>query len=260
MAISDQDLETIEGAFIPVDMALFRLYLEADEGDLAEMGVYYGKSAALIGSYLRPGETFTVADLWEQPARDGANESENTSSYPGLNRAAFEANYRRVVGPLLPTIVQGESSTIADTASHGTHRFVHIDASHLYDHVVLDIRAARALLKTDGVVVFDDYRTAHAPGVAAAAWEAVANGGLRPFALTDMKMYATWGDASRHLDRIVMWAGSSPFDCAVDSVAGHDLARLTEPPRPQPRFAREKRYVPEVLWPVLSAARKRLGR
>lgn len=260
MRVSDDDLDTIEGYFQPLDVALFRLLLSTGRGDLAELGVLHGRSAALVGSYLGPGETFTVADLWERPAGDGANATENSTSYPGLTRASFEANYRRLHDGRLPVVVQGESSTIVDHAPHGTHRFVHIDASHLYDHVVLDIAAARTLLAPDGVVVFDDYRTAHAPGVAAAAWSAVTGGGLRPFALTDMKMYATWGDPAPHRERVVSWAATTAYDCAVDSVAGQDVARLTVPPEPAPRYARQKRYVPEVLWPALSAVRKRLGR
>src|SRR4051812_42106812 len=118
MPITNESLDTIVGAFWPIDMDVFRLMLEPGGGDLAELGVLYGKSAALIGSYLRPGETFTVSDLWEAPAGDASNADENASSYPDLTRAAFEANYRRVVGSNLPQIVQGESSTIVDAAPH----------------------------------------------------------------------------------------------------------------------------------------------
>lgn len=41
---------------------------------------------------------------------------------------------------------------------------------------------------------FDDYRTEHTVGTAAAVWEAIANDGLNPIACTAMKLYATWGD------------------------------------------------------------------
>lgn len=260
MRVSDEDLPTIDGFFVLRDVAFFGLLLEPVGGDLTELGVLYGRSAALIKSYLAPGEVFTIADLWEAPPGDGANPPENTSSHPGLTRAAFEGNYRLLHRGLLPVIVQAESSPIADAARHGMDGFGPIDESPLYDHVVLDIEAARTLLKPDGIVVFDDFRTAHAPGVAAAAWAAVVNDDLTPFALTDMKMYATWGAAAPHLERVVFWAADSEFDFAVDSVAGHDVARLTERPEPPPRYVRPERYVPEVLRPAFAAARKHLGR
>ena len=58
-------------------------------------------------------------------------------------------------------------------------------------------QGTRQFSGADGVVAFDDYRTAHAPGVAAASWGAVLNQGLRPFAVTARTMYGTWGDPSR---------------------------------------------------------------
>lgn len=258
MPATREDIETIGGAFAPLDMDVFELMLDHGEGDLAELGVLYGKSAALVGSYQRPGETFTVADLWELPAGDDANAEENASSYPGLTRADFEDNYRRVVGPNLPVIVQAESSTITNVASHGTHRFVHIDASHLHQHVVLDIDAASTLLHPGGVVAFDDYRSAHAPGVAAAIWGAVRTDDLRPFAVTDMKLYATWGDPQPHLDRVTSWANSSSaYNLDIDSVAGHEIARLSIR-RVAGRFDSQKKYIPPALLPAVSKLRQRL--
>ncbi len=51
----------------------------------------------------------------------------------------------------------------------------------------------RTLLAPEGVVVFDDYRAEHTPGVAAAVWQRL-DKGLSPFALSPVKMYATFGD------------------------------------------------------------------
>ena len=141
-------LEQIPGWFRRMDMEMFRLLLDATEerlggGDLAELGVYLGKSAALMGFSLRPGESFTVVDLFSAEAPTADNQSENDEQYAELSREAFEGYYRQFHEEL-PVVVQAPSQTIVDHAAHGTHRFVHIDASHLYEHVVGDIEAARA--------------------------------------------------------------------------------------------------------------------
>ena len=173
--VTDEQIQAIPGWFHWLDVSVFRLLLSESGttgGDLAELGVYKGKSAVLIGAYLQAGETLTVIDLFGGQAPDTENLRENAEQYPRLTREPFENTYRAVHGAL-PVVLEDYSATIADHASNKEHRFVHIDASHLYEHVVADIAAAKALLKPDGIVVLDDYRNEHTPGVAAAAWEAV---------------------------------------------------------------------------------------
>ena len=232
-----KQLEEIPGWFKRMDMEMFRLLLDATEeklggGDLAELGVYLGKSAALIGCSLQPGETFTVIDLFSEPAPSEDNQSENEEQYAELSQEAFEGYYRAIHDEL-PVVVRAPSQQIVDHAGHGTHRFVHIDASHLYEHVMADIDAVRTLLKPGGVVVFDDYRTLHAPGVAAAIWRESTNG-LTPFAVSMNKLYATFGDADQWVDSLKEWLeGSSFWRMEVQQVAGRELVRVRRPaPKP----------------------------
>lgn len=261
-AITDADLDAIVGHFLQPDRDVFRTLLTATQrvgGDLAELGVLYGASAVLIGESLQDGETFTVIDLFEGGAADAANAAENSESYPGLDQAAFEANYRRLHGTL-PVVVQDFSERIVDHATHGSHRFVHIDASHLYEHVVKDLDAARVLLKPDGVVVLDDIRQEHTPGVAAAGWQAVTGTGLRPFAITAGKLYATWGDATPWREAIERWVVTTDWSHEIQQVNGLDLLRVYRPVvLGQPRHP-WKKFVPEVAWPALAAVRRSLGR
>jgi Methyltransferase domain len=138
----------------PQDQKLFRWFLKEQDrrqinGDLAELGVYMRKSAVVVGEYLRPGETFTVIDLFESLASDSDNQTENVKSYSGLTQHAFEANYLRF-HERLPVVVKAASSEILNHAAAGPHRFVHIDASHLYNHVRTDVASARELLHESG--------------------------------------------------------------------------------------------------------------
>lgn len=254
--VTDADVQAIPGWFGGVDVAAFRVLLDATAehlggGDLAELGVYLGKSAVLIGGYRKRDERFTVIDLFGDAADEDANLQENRAWYPNLTRRRFEEFYLNVHRDL-PTVIQGPSGMIVDHAPHSTHRFVHIDASHLYEHVVRDIEAAKTLLMPEGVVVLDDYRSEPTPGVAAAAWHATAQG-MRPFLLTPAKMYATWGDATRWREAIARWLATNSAELHERHViAGDEVIRVWSRP---PRLAR---YVPPVAVPTLARLRARL--
>ncbi|MEU4996785.1 class I SAM-dependent methyltransferase [Streptomyces sp. NPDC021622] len=262
-------LSDVKGWFHPVDQVLFdwilsRQYERSERGDLLELGAYLGKSAIFMGTYLRPDETFTVCDLFDSPAPDEANSAEMGRSYRStLTRRAFEANYRSFHDEL-PQIVQEPSAGIIAHVEPDTCRFVHIDASHLYEHVHADIAAAREVLGADGIVVLDDFRAEHCPGVAAATWGAVASTGLKPLCITATKFYGTWGaydaihaDLAAFLkERDDMWHGA-------EEVAEFPMIRISgkkarppeqpvsryagQPPKPAPAPARTKGLLASLL-------------
>ncbi|MEU1048804.1 class I SAM-dependent methyltransferase [Streptomyces sp. NPDC005897] len=224
------ELNDVPGWFWPLDQVLFSWFLERQErldtrGDLLELGAYLGKSAILLGHRLRDGETLTVCDLFGAEPPDAANRAEAAKSYSSLTRQAFERNYLSF-HDTLPTIIQAPSSAVVDEVAPGTCRFVHIDASHLYEHVEGDIGAARELLGPDGIVVLDDFRSEHTPGVAVAAWEAVLNRGLRPVCLSSQKLYGTWGDPEPVREELLAaLRGRDDIAVTVERAAGHQLVR-----------------------------------
>lgn len=251
--VSDEQVASVPGWFPGEDVALFRCLLgeqrrRGQSGDLAEIGVYLGASAVLIGAFQQAGEVFTVVDLFESSGQDEANKQENAQWYDGLSQDRFEQNYRRLHGEL-PVVVRGLSTAIRDHAAPGRHRFVHVDASHLYEHVVADVETARQLLQPEGIVVFDDYRSAHAPGVAAAVWPEVAQG-LAPIVLTAAKLYATWGDPAPWRAAVDAWLPASGMLADRHRIAGRDVARVWRPP-PSPLLD----WIPPRLVPAALAAR-----
>ncbi|EPH39309.1 class I SAM-dependent methyltransferase [Streptomyces aurantiacus] len=225
-------LADVKGWFHPADQVLFDWFLSRqlsreEPGDLLELGAYLGKSAIFMGGYLRPGETFTVCDLFDSPAPDDANSKEMNRSYATLTRRAFEANYLSFHEEL-PVVVQAPSSGITAQVRADSCRFVHIDASHLYEHVHADIAAAQRLLTRDGIVVLDDFRAEHCPGVAAATWGAVATTGLKPLCITATKFYGTWGayDETRAALGAFL-AGRDDMWHGAEEVAGHPMIRIS---------------------------------
>ncbi|HYP44617.1 MAG TPA: class I SAM-dependent methyltransferase [Propionibacteriaceae bacterium] len=230
-------MNDIPGWFTWTDQQLFRYFLHnaAPElpGDLVELGTYMGKSAVLIGEYRRPDERFVVCDLFNDES-DLANNIENTRSYRSLTREAFEANYQAVRGEL-PEVVQGLSSTITEHVAPASVRFMHVDASHLYEHVVIDIASATSLLTSDGIVVFDDIQSRHTPGVAAAVWSAVVDGRLKPICMTPSKLYATLGDPTPIRSGFQDWLikfGRLMWE--TQEIAGLEIIRLWPPPPAKP--------------------------
>ncbi|MBW5483922.1 class I SAM-dependent methyltransferase [Streptomyces bambusae] len=225
-------LEDVKGWFWAVDQLLFDWFLSrqnedsAHGGDLLELGAYMGKSAILLGEYLREGEEFTVCDLFGAPAPDDSNVAETESSYANLTRLAFETNYLAFHDEL-PRVIQAPTSVVATEVREASCRFIHIDASHLYEHVHGDIEASRLVAAPGAVVVFDDYRSEHCPGVAAAIWGAVATKDLHVLCVTGNKLYATWGDPAPLQEALLTWLkGREDLWHGTEQVAGARLVRI----------------------------------
>ncbi|MGW5852422.1 class I SAM-dependent methyltransferase [Streptomyces sp. NPDC055254] len=243
----------VKGWFSAYDQVLFDWFLtrqntgEGRSGDLLELGAFMGKSAIFLGRYLRPGEEFTVCDLFDSPATDDFNVAENRSSYPTLTRRGFETNYL-AFHEALPTLIQAPTSVVPGRVKQASCRFVHVDASHLYEHVVTDIESSRLVAAPDAVVVFDDYRSEHCPGVAAAVWTAVVTGELHPICVSASKLYATWDDPAPHQAALLAWLEErADLWHGVDVIDGRPVVRVGDqgavPPAP-----------PEPLHPAPESA------
>ncbi|WP_405647706.1 class I SAM-dependent methyltransferase [Streptomyces sp. NBC_00019] len=256
------ELGDVPGWFPPLDQVLFTWFLDRQRtrgltGDLLELGAYMGKSAILLGRHLEEGERFTVCDLFGGDAPDGANKAETAKSYASLTRQAFERNYLSF-HDTLPRVIEAPSSVISSEVAAGSCRFVHIDASHLYEHVRDDIGAAREILLPEGVVVLDDFRSEHTPGVSVAAWEAVLNRGLRPICLSTQKLYGTWGDPSSVQEELLeMLRGRADCGLSVQHAAGHRLVRARSAGVRGPEFPKSRHYVAPPVEPVPASEPRR---
>ncbi|MGC4994521.1 class I SAM-dependent methyltransferase [Nocardia salmonicida] len=207
--ISQSDVSEIPGWFSGLDQSVFGFALDESRrqcgpGGLVEIGCYLGKSAILIGDHLHPGERLTIVDLFEDLARDESNQEEVGKLYPGLTEAEFIANYSRFHSDP-PRILRMDSAAVGDALAGASQRFAHVDGSHLCRKVESDIETVRRSLLPQGIVVFDDFRASHTPGVAAAVWKAVANDGLRVVASTPKKLYGTWGDPEPWRSALEKW-------------------------------------------------------
>lgn len=224
-------LQDIHGWFGTQDLDMFDWFLsrQSEPGDMLEMGPYLGRSSVLLGYYLRAAERLIVCDLWGTESGEDRNDAENTC-YRSPQREAFEANYERF-HPQPPQVHQCSTSELGGHLRDASMRFVHVDASHLYDRVKEDISTARRLLVPEGLLVCDDYRSPHTPGTAAAVWEAVLNAGLKPVCVTQQKFYGTFGNSARWLDAL---RRTPPPGQVIEtqSVFGQELHLVSHTPRP----------------------------
>lgn len=237
----------IQGWFGEADYRIFSAFLASQEdtppGDLVEIGAFMGKSAVVIGDYLRDGEQFVVVDIFGDESllassdEGEQNRLENRRSYPRLTRERFEANYLSV-HPRLPVVVQASSAEVVDHVRRSGARFIHVDGSHLYAGVAADCSSVKQLLRPGGVVAFDDWRNAKCPGVAAAVWEAVVSDGLVPVATTRQKLYGVYSGAEAAVETVrAMVAADPAWWIAEDHrIMGHTVVRLA----PRTRAPRRK--------------------
>ncbi|ROO63267.1 methyltransferase family protein [Micromonospora sp. Llam0] len=198
--VCDPGRDDVEGWLYPTDAYLMGVINDLQtghgfRGDIVEIGAYKGKSAILLGFFPAAGESLTVCDIFDSGAMvsDG-NAQENAAFYPGLHQADFEKNYLRF-HDRLPRVHVGPSEELGKVVAAGSCRLVHIDGGHTYEVARADMETARRALGSGGVVVVDDWSSAHIPGVAMALWEQYLSGELTPLAFTKGKFYATWDPA-----------------------------------------------------------------
>lgn len=226
----------IPGWFYWLDRTLFHAILQGQEsqppGHLAELGTYLGKSTVVIGDHWRPDERFIALDLFGQlellgmTDEERANARENDASYRSLSQQEFERNYL-AFHTTLPEVVTGPSRDIVDHLPDHSVRFLHIDASHLYAGVREDVLSAARLMRPGGVVVFDDIRSEHTPGVWAAVWQAVFTEGLVPVAVTTQKLYAVQSEPAAALAAVRALVAADDRVAAEElDIAGHPVIRL----------------------------------
>ena len=222
--------DDIPGWFMPVDQALFSWILKHQNatqapGAIVELGVFKGKSAVVIGNFVRPGEVFTACDLFDDIETSEAADAGERAFFKtqSLTQAEFERNYL-AFHKTLPRIVRAPTGEITRHVAPGTARFVHIDAGHTYSLVKEDTASAKKMLRQDGVVVFDDYVKVNTMGTAAAMWEALLNDGLKPICNSNWKLYATWGDPAPYRAAVRAQVAESGW-----AQCSHDIMIRDEP-------------------------------
>jgi hypothetical protein len=121
-------------------------------GDIFEIGVHHGKSAAILGAMIEPGrEKLGVCDIFD-------NQEANVSASGCGNRLIFEDNMESLLPDRLKDIkVYPKLSSDLTPEEIGTnYRFFHIDGGHNWDEALLDLELATHCTIDGGVIAIDD--------------------------------------------------------------------------------------------------------
>ena len=145
--LSWQKVDAIPGWFGVHSYALWRSLLDfqADHvrGDLFEIGVWRGRSASVLASYCRPDETLYLCDLQ-------VDAQSMRATFDGIGTSG-----RKIVAVSAPS---NELPARLDLRGmHQTVRWLHIDGEHTGAVVYSELELANQLVRTDGLVVVDDF-------------------------------------------------------------------------------------------------------
>lgn len=135
----------LEGWFHPVAQYLWHFLLDYQEasqiiGNTMEIGVYRGKSAALMALHTQENEKAVFCDKFFNP--------ETKDMLSSLMKGA-------------PTFLEKTSYSITPTSDlkdlQHSFRFIHIDGGHAGGESYADLKLADELLSEDGIICLDDF-------------------------------------------------------------------------------------------------------
>jgi len=168
--------DSIEGMLSPFSMAAMDslLTFQADlhiDGDMVELGVFRGKSAAILAGRLAGNEglhLYDIADYFDRSAlgKTGANLSFHIGSTLDLRTGDFRDRKRAI-------------------------RFCHVDASHMFEPTLHEMALADYMLAEDGILCLDDYTNLNYSQILAATFKYLftRRTDLTMFMVTDEKAY-----------------------------------------------------------------------
>lgn len=189
-------MATVEGWLSPLDFAVMTSMLVAQEankveGDLAEIGVWRGKSAILLSHFAREGQRLHAIDVFdlyypgEVPSRPTKPYADPATFRQNLSAHGFPAAVSEIVSDTR------HDDTLVTRLENRAVRFFHIDGGHSYEHVVADCGTALAAVTGDAVLALDDFMQIDNPAVTEAIIDTFrgAPRGFVPFAVTRKKLY-----------------------------------------------------------------------
>lgn len=128
--------------------------------DFLEIGTFEGRSACwLLQNILtHDSSRITCVDLFGQGPSQGVYETTGLDSNLMSTEDRFEYNIRQTGASHRVDKLKGNSHELLRSLSRSQYHFVYIDGSHLAKDVLEDAVLAWPLLKTGGVLTFDDYQ------------------------------------------------------------------------------------------------------
>jgi Methyltransferase domain len=188
-------LDQIEGWLLPTTALAMIEALWAQErrgyaGDIAEIGVWQGKSFLALAAGARPGERLVAIDPFDAGDPTAQRPDLDVTPYGAGYKGAFLANLSRFFPAVQPEIIEASSGALAnDRSPLGKLRFLSIDGGHSRAQTLIDLRIADACLTEQGLCWLDDVFNPAWPGVVSGLFAYLDSGpGLQPLVLFPNKL------------------------------------------------------------------------
>jgi hypothetical protein len=123
-------------------------------GTIAEVGVGLGDFSTFLIETLNPSR-FVAFDNFEMDKSPDVWGVPTSKAFEGLSHADFYK--KRFQGCSEVVIEAGESQQILARYPDRTFDMIYVDANHVYEAVKADIEIAKIKIKTEGILVFNDY-------------------------------------------------------------------------------------------------------
>jgi hypothetical protein len=128
------------------------------KGNIFEIGVHHGRSAAVLGAFLRNDEFLGACDVFEY--------QQNISASGKGDKKVFLDNMNTIFKGRLDLQVFETISSQLDPGDIGSdYRLFHIDGGHLREEAYHDLHLASEVTKEEGLIILDDPFRAEWPGV-----------------------------------------------------------------------------------------------
>jgi hypothetical protein len=164
-------------------------------GNLAEIGVFQGKSFLALAAGARASETILAIDVFDDAGAASERPDYDVAAYGHGNQAKFMANLTEFFPRAkVVTIVRSSTDLRGREREFGLTglRFLSIDGGHTRQLTVNDLRIADACLADGGVCCLDDVFNVHWTGVISGLFEFLQSGpGLVPVAMFPNKLFLT---------------------------------------------------------------------
>ena len=162
-------------------------------GNLAEIGVFQGKSFLALAAGARVSETILALDIFDGTDIASERPDYDVAAYGQGNQAKFMANLTEFFPQAkVVTIVRSSTDLRGREREFGMMglRFLSIDGGHTRQITVNDLQIADACLADDGVCCLDDVFNVHWTGVISGLFEFLQSGpGLVPVAMFPNKLF-----------------------------------------------------------------------
>jgi len=128
------------------------------ERSFLEIGSFEGRSMVwIVENMMNRGDEIICVDTWEGGEEHGAEDMGTVEERFHHNCAVARSKYAASVLPHKGTSVDYLGTALSEGEYKITFDFIYIDGSHIAKDVLTDACMAWPLLKTGGIMVFDDY-------------------------------------------------------------------------------------------------------